>query len=297
MLRSVEIELPVKLSPPFANTFSVIGNYMRTLLQITFLLISIACFGQTKEQKIEFILKTNGSIDGYKSILLDMTINPMKNSASKTDSLKLVAIEKKLTNSEINRRLSKSFAEVFTDKEIDDIYNFYNTSAGKKMINSYENLDEKYRSSFEDINSELKSILERSNSQYKTENKPREIPITVDKEDGFYTIINYEGNDYELKNLKLAPKVAVSKSEISEVKLLKDELGRNVIDIKLTKEGGNKFKILTENNIGKPIAIVLNKKLISAPRVLDVISEGRIQIIGNFSDEEVKEIVNAVKIK
>lgn len=276
---------------------NVIGNYMRTLLQITFLLISIACFGQTKEQKIEFILKTNGSIDGYKSILLDMTINPMKNSASKTDSLKLVAIEKKLTNSEINRRLSKSFAEVFTDKEIDDIYNFYNTSAGKKMINSYENLDEKYRSSFEDINSELKSILERSNSQYKTENKPREIPITVDKEDGFYTIINYEGNDYELKNLKLAPKVAVSKSEISEVKLLKDELGRNVIDIKLTKEGGNKFKILTENNIGKPIAIVLNKKLISAPRVLDVISEGRIQIIGNFSDEEVKEIVNAVKIK
>ena len=270
---------------------------MRTLLQITFLLISIACFGQTKEQKIEFILKTNGSIDGYKSILLDMTINPMKNSASKTDSLKLVAIEKKLTNSEINRRLSKSFAEVFTDKEIDDIYNFYNTSAGKKMINSYENLDEKYRSSFEDINSELKSILERSNSQYKTENKPREIPITVDKEDGFYTIINYEGNDYALKNLKLAPKVAVSKSEISEVKLLKDELGRNVIDIKLTKEGGNKFKILTENNIGKPIAIVLNKKLISAPRVLDVISEGRIQIIGNFSDEEVKEIVNAVKIK
>lgn len=276
---------------------NLIGNYMRTLLQITFLLISIACFGQTKEQKIEFILKTNGSIDGYKSILLDMTINPMKNSASKTDSLKLVAIEKKLTNSEINRRLSKSFAEVFTDKEIDDIYNFYNTSAGKKMINSYENLDEKYRSSFEDINSELKSILERSNSQYKTENKPREIPITVDKEDGFYTIINYEGNDYELKNLKLAPKVAVSKSEISEVKLLKDELGRNVIDIKLTKEGGNKFKILTENNIGKPIAIVLNKKLISAPRVLDVISEGRIQISGNFSDEEVKEIVNAVKIK
>ena len=71
-----------------------------------------------------------------------------------------------------------------------------------------------------------------------------------------------------MKDLKLAPKVAVSKSEILEVKKLKDELGRNVIDIKLTKEGGNKFKILTENNIGKPIAIVLNKKLISAPSTI-----------------------------
>lgn len=270
---------------------------MRTVLQITFFLISIAFFGQTKQQKIEFILKTNGSIEGYKSMFLDMTINPMKNSASKNDSLKLVAIERKLTDEEISRRLSKSFAEVFNDKEIDDIYNFYNTSAGKKMINSFENLDEKYRSSFQDINSELKTILDTNNSQYFPENKQRELPIFVDKEDGFYTILNYEGNDFQLKDLKLAPKVAVSKSEILEVKKLKDELGRNVIDIKLTKEGGNKFKILTENNIGKPIAIVLNKKLISAPRVVDEISEGRIQISGNFSDEEVEEILNAVKIK
>ena len=281
----------------FAKPTGVIGNYMKTVLQITFLLISIVFFGQTKQQQIEFILKTNGSIEGYKSMFVDMTINPMKNSANKTDSLKLVAIERKLTDEEISRRLSKSFAEVFNDKEIDDIYNFYNTSAGKKMINSFENLDEKYRSSFQDINSELKSILDRNNAQYESENKQRELPISVDEVDGFYTILNYEGNDYQLKDLKLAPKVAVSKSEILEVKHLIDELGRNVIDIKLTKEGGNKFKILTENNIGKPIAIVLNKKLISAPRILDVISEGRIQISGNISHEEAEEIVNAVKIK
>lgn len=273
------------------------SNYMRTLLKVTFLLISFVCLGQTKQQKIEFILKTNGSIERYKSRLLDMTINPMKNSASKTDSLKLVTIERKLTDEEVSRRLSKSFREIFTDKEIEDIYGFYNTSAGKKMINSFENLDEKYRNSFQDINAELKFILDRNNSQYKPDTKQRELPISVDKEDGFYSVLNYEGSSYELKDLKLSPKVAVSKSEILEVKILKNELGRNVIDITLTKEGGNKFKILTENNIGKPIAIVLNKKLISAPRVLDVISEGRIQINGNFSDEEAEEMVNAVKIK
>lgn len=269
---------------------------MKTVLQITFFLISIACFGQTKQQKIEFILKTNGSIEGYKSMLVDMTINPMKNSASKTDSLKLVAIEKKLTDGEISRRLSKSFAEVFTDKEIDDIYNFYNTSAGKKMINSFENLDQKYRNSFADFNSELKSILERSNSKYETEYK-KEQPIQVDREDGFYSVINYTGSDSKLKDLKLASKPAVSKSEILEAKVLKDELSRNVIDLTLTKEGAKKFKILTENSIGKPVAIVLNKMLISAPKVMTEIPNGKIQISGNFSDEEVEEIVNAVKIK
>lgn len=267
---------------------------MKTVLQITFLSISIVFFGQTKQQKIEFILKTNGSIEVYKSMFVDMTLNPLKNSASKTDSLKLVAIERKLTNEEISKRLSKYFVEVFNEKEIDDIYNFYNTSAGKKMVNSLENLDEKNRNSFADINSELQGILERSNSQYETEHK-KELPIQVDKEDGFYSVINYFGSHYELKELKLASKPAVQKSEILEIKVLKDELNRNIIDITLTKEGAKKFKILTENNIGKPVAIVLNKLLISAPILLNEIPNGKIQISGNFSDEEVNEIVNAVK--
>lgn len=269
---------------------------MKTALQITFFLISIISFGQTKQQKIEFILKTNGSIDGYKSMFMDMTINPMKNSVNKSDSLKLIAIEKKLTDAEISKRLSKAFGEVFNDKEVDDIYNFYSTSAGKKMINSFENLDEKYRNSFADVNSELKTILERNNSQYESEQK-KEQPVKVDREDGFYSVINYSGSDYNLNELKLATKPAVSKSEILEAKVLKDELSRNVIDLTLTKDGAKKFKILTENNIGKPVAIVLNKMLISAPTVMTEIPNGKIQISGNFSDYEANEIVNAVKIK
>src|SRR5690606_17765627 len=120
-------------------------------------------------------------------------------------------------------------------------------------------------------------------------------PIQVDKEDGFYSVINYSGSHYELKDLKLASKPAVQKSEILEIKVLKDELSRNIIDLTLTKEGAKKFKILTENNIGKPVAIVLNKMLISAPIVMNEIPNGKIQISGNFSDEEVNEIVNAVK--
>lgn len=269
---------------------------MRTTLQITFFLISIVSFGQTKQQKIEYILRTNGSIDDYKSMFVDMTINPMKNSVNKSDSLKLIAIEKKLTDAEISKRLSKAFGEVFNDKEIDDIYNFYNTSTGKKMINSFESLNEKYRNSFVDINSELTIILERNNSQYESEQK-KEKPFQVDREDGFYSVTNFSGSDYNLNELKLSTKPAVSKAEILEAKVLKDKWQGNIIDLTLTKDGTKKFKILTENNIGKPIAIVLNKTLISAPIVIQEISNGKIQISGNVSDEEANEIINAVRIK
>nr|WP_154656858.1 hypothetical protein [Epilithonimonas tenax] len=41
---------------------------------------------------------------------------------------------------------------------------------------------------------------------------------------------------------------------------MNDELGRPVIDLILNKEGAKKLKILTENNIGKPIAMVFVKK-------------------------------------
>ena len=51
MLRSVEIELSVKFSPPFANTFSVSRNYMRnTFLILSILLISFSCNSQKRIQ-------------------------------------------------------------------------------------------------------------------------------------------------------------------------------------------------------------------------------------------------------
>ena len=54
-------------------------------LQIFTLLISIFCYSQNNEQKIEYILKSNGTIEAYKSIF-EMRIEPLKYGANKTDS-------------------------------------------------------------------------------------------------------------------------------------------------------------------------------------------------------------------
>jgi len=265
---------------------------------LIFALISINVFAQTKEQKITEILKTQGIIESYKSFLFDLTINPLKNNVDKSDSLKLIRIEKKLTDKEIENRLSKAYSSFFTDKEIDDIYSFNNSSAGRKMITSYGILQEKINDTFQDIQNEIKPILEKFKEEEEEENaveKNKENPISVNREDGFYSVTNENRENNELKNLKLHTKPAILIDEILEIKNSKDQLGRNVIDIILTKEGAKNFKILTENNIGKPIAIVLNKKLISAPKVHDVIPNGRIQISGNFSEEEVNEIISGFK--
>lgn len=262
---------------------------MKTKLLILLLLISILSFGQTNQQKIEFILKTNGSVEGYKSFLMSLLINPIKNSVDKSDSLKLSAIENKLTDAEVLKRLSSAFSEVFNDKEVDDIYSFYNTSAGKKMISSRGFLQKKFTSAFTDINTEIETIAQKYSRH---DEAKKVITKKVNTEDGIYNVLNDES---ELMNLKLSPKPAVKKSEIKDAKVLKDALGRNVIDLTLTKEGAEKFRILTANNIGRPVAIVLNNMLISAPQVASEIPNGKIQISGSFSEKEAQEIVNAIK--
>lgn len=269
---------------------------MKKTLTILALLLFILNFSQTKAEKINFILKTNGSIEGYKSFLFDFKINPLKFSTDKTDSLKLVSLQNKLTDVEISKRLSKGFADVFTEKEIDEIYNFYQTSGGRKMITSYGELEKKMNENFEDIFNVLKPIAEKSVEQQNKESaKYKQIPVAVDRENGFYEVVNFDPQFDQLKDLQLSIKPSVYFKDISDVKKVKDLLDRNNLDIILTNEGAKKFRILTENNINKPIAIVLNKMLITAPIILAEIPNGRIQIGGNFTEEEIDKFINEIK--
>ena len=269
---------------------------MKRIFPIIALLLSAFIFSQTNAEKINFILKTNESIEGYRSFLIDYKINPLKYNAEKSDSLKLVSLENKLTDAEISKRLSKGFAEVFNDQQIDEIYAFYQTSGGKKLMNSYGELENKFNENFQDILEDLKPIAENTLKQQKEESEAnKEIPVAIDRENGFYEVFNFDQQYDQLKDLQLAAKPAVSYKEILEVKKVKDALDRNILDIILTKEGAKKFRILTQNNINKPVAIVINKMLISAPRIMDEISNGRIQISGNFTEEEIDEMLAGLK--
>lgn len=266
------------------------------LLQVLLILISSFCLSQTNDQKIEYILKTNGTIEGYKTMWIEMRLSPLKYTEDGKDSLKIIEIEKKLTDQEITKRLVKGFSEVFNGSEVDDIYKFYKTSAGQKFITSYPLLDQKFKNSFQDIIDELIPITEKIIKKNNKESENfKQIPVPTNKEDGFYSVLNEYPSFLKLDELVLSPKPEVTKSQILKIKKIFDNLGRFTIDITLNKEGAIKFKKLTENNIGKPIAIVLNKKIVSAPNVVNEIPNGRIQISGNFTEKEVDELMEGFK--
>ena len=63
-----------------------------------------------------------------------------------------------------------------------------------------------------------------------------------------------------------------------------------VVQLQFNGEGAEIFKELTTNNVGKPIAIVLDGQLISAPEVNTAITDGQAIIQGNFSWDEAREL-------
>jgi preprotein translocase subunit SecD len=68
-----------------------------------------------------------------------------------------------------------------------------------------------------------------------------------------------------------------------------DENSQPVVIFTLNKEGGRKFGKVTGDNIGRQLAIILDGRVRSAPRLeTQIFSEGR--ILGGFSEEEVQNL-------
>ena len=64
--------------------------------------------------------------------------------------------------------------------------------------------------------------------------------------------------------------------------------GEPIVSFEFSKEGAKEFAEMTRSSIGKQIAILLDGKIISAPNVNVIIADGRGQISGGFSVQEMK---------
>ncbi len=73
--------------------------------------------------------------------------------------------------------------------------------------------------------------------------------------------------------------------QIKNVSVSTDTLGNYRIDFELKEEGTEIFRVYTTNNINKILAIVLDNKIISAPRINSAIPKGQGSITGDFNYE------------
>lgn len=71
--------------------------------------------------------------------------------------------------------------------------------------------------------------------------------------------------------------------QLDSVGVIQDTLGQYQISFRLKPEGRNIFREYTAQNIGKVLAIVLDKTVISAPRIDSTIPDGEGVITGSFT--------------
>ncbi|WP_421729313.1 protein translocase subunit SecD [Brevundimonas sp.] len=87
-------------------------------------------------------------------------------------------------------------------------------------------------------------------------------------------------------------RILVSGENLTRASVDSDQAGRPAIGFRFDGVGARRFGEATAANIGKPFAIILDGKVISAPRINSAITGGSGIIEGDFSIQTASEMVN-----
>jgi SecD/SecF fusion protein len=100
---------------------------------------------------------------------------------------------------------------------------------------------------------------------------------------------------YALKTIEGSDKAKLEGDGVEQASQDFDDRGRPAIKMLMTKEGERTWGEMTTNNVGKPIAIVLDNLVYSAPNVISPITTGNSEISGNFTIEEAQDLANILQ--
>ncbi|AHC73283.1 protein-export membrane protein SecD [Candidatus Endolissoclinum faulkneri L5] len=91
-------------------------------------------------------------------------------------------------------------------------------------------------------------------------------------------------------NIAIDRRVLVSGENLLDAKPSFDQNHQSTVTIRFDSSGSYNFARATTENVGKPFAIVLDRKVISAPVIREPILGGSAQISGDFTVQEANEL-------
>ena len=88
---------------------------------------------------------------------------------------------------------------------------------------------------------------------------------------------------------------ALTNKDIAAAQATTGEDNKPAVEVRLTEVGAKKLAKLSEAHQGKPVAILLDDKVILAPLVRDSITEGKAMITGSFTKEKAEKIAKGIQ--
>jgi len=95
----------------------------------------------------------------------------------------------------------------------------------------------------------------------------------------------------ELPRIAVKRQVIVSGDQLIDAKQVNDQQSNApVVSIRFDSQGAKRFARVTQENTGKPFAMILDDKVLSAPNINEPILGGQAQISGNFTTESANDL-------
>jgi preprotein translocase subunit SecD len=91
-------------------------------------------------------------------------------------------------------------------------------------------------------------------------------------------------------NIAVKRRVMVSGDQLTDARQSYDQDGRASIEIRFNTTGARRFARTTQENVGKPFAIILDDKVLSAPNINEPILGGNAQITGSFTVQSAHDL-------
>ncbi|MEG0455118.1 MAG: protein translocase subunit SecD, partial [Bacteroides sp.] len=100
---------------------------------------------------------------------------------------------------------------------------------------------------------------------------------------------------YAIKSTERNGKAPLEGDVVTNAKDEFDQYGKPSVSMSMNSDGARRWAMLTKQNIGKSVAIVLDNYVYSAPTVNTEITGGNSQITGHFTPEQAKDLANVLK--
>ncbi|QTD55866.1 protein translocase subunit SecD [Parasphingorhabdus cellanae] len=109
-------------------------------------------------------------------------------------------------------------------------------------------------------------------------------------------IFPYPDNPSGLPNIAVKRLGGISGDKLTDAgQGFNPDTNEPVVNITFDSEGGSRFARLTQNNVGRPFAIILDGVVLSAPNINEPILGGSAQISGNFTVEGANQLSIALR--
>ena len=108
-------------------------------------------------------------------------------------------------------------------------------------------------------------------------------------------VLPYPASNNGPGRIAVQRRAILSGDELIDAKVAHDQDNRPVVSITFNSVGGRKFARVTQENTGKPFAMILDGVVLSAPNINEPILGGQAQISGNFTTDSANQLAISLR--